>query len=71
MIAKLALASLLLAATASCGDIPDNVRAFYNSVKSQGQCKDVLASGFYAKESAGPGTLHLCHWYLNPRFANN
>ncbi|KAJ2968152.1 hypothetical protein NQ176_g9317 [Zarea fungicola] len=54
MFAKIALVSFLLAGSASCREIPDNIRAFYNSVKSQGQCNDVLASGFYAKESTGP-----------------
>lgn len=30
-------------------DVPSNVKNFYNSIKSKGQCSNALASGFYSE----------------------
>lgn len=54
MTLRAVLVAFMLGATVSSRDIPPKVRDFYDGVKAQGECKDVLASGFYAKESLGP-----------------
>ncbi|GAP84752.1 putative glycoside hydrolase family 75 protein [Rosellinia necatrix] len=46
--ALLALSALVGASVAR--DVPQNVRDLYNSIKSQGQCTNVLQGGFYALE---------------------
>ncbi|OTA98053.1 glycoside hydrolase family 75 protein [Hypoxylon sp. CI-4A] len=35
--------------TSLARDVPSNVRNFYNSIKSQGECSSALASGFYSE----------------------
>lgn len=47
------LAVSLLVALASARDVPTNVRDFYNSIVSQGQCNNVLADGFYSSDNDG------------------
>ena len=58
--------SLLIAATISAQavaarDVPGNIRDFYQSITSQGQCNDVLAKGFYSKDGDGPGKISPPH----------
>ncbi|KAI0139033.1 glycoside hydrolase family 75 protein [Hypoxylon sp. NC0597] len=40
--------SMLLGASLA-RDVPSNIRSFYNSIKSQGQCSSPLATGFYSE----------------------
>ncbi|KAI0595109.1 fungal chitosanase of glycosyl hydrolase group 75-domain-containing protein [Biscogniauxia sp. FL1348] len=42
------LGLVLLAGAAHAIDVPSNVKSLYQSIKSQGQCKDFLATGFYS-----------------------
>lgn len=49
------LLPLALLSTASALDVPDNVRAFYNKLKAQGDCRNKLATGFYNNENERPG----------------
>ncbi|KAI3335184.1 chitosanase [Ustulina deusta] len=44
------LALSILAGASLARDVPQNVRALYNSIKSQGECSNVLQGGFYALE---------------------
>jgi hypothetical protein len=46
--ATASLAAALLVAGAAARDVPANVRDFVKSVRGQGACKNVLASGFFA-----------------------
>lgn len=39
---------LSLAALATARDVPSNIRNFYNSVKSKGECSNKLKSGFHS-----------------------
>ncbi|KAI5917744.1 fungal chitosanase of glycosyl hydrolase group 75-domain-containing protein [Camillea tinctor] len=38
----------LLAGSALAIDVPSNIKSLYKSIKSQGQCKNFLAKGFYS-----------------------
>lgn len=40
----------LLLASASALTVPDNIQAFYKKLKTQGECSDKLAGGFYNSE---------------------
>ncbi|KAM0812872.1 putative Endo-chitosanase [Seiridium cardinale] len=60
---SLLLASFL-ASTSIAGDIPSNVKNFYDSIKSAGQCKDKLASGFYSYDG-GPDSWSYCGDHLD------
>ncbi|KJK92270.1 hypothetical protein H633G_03818 [Metarhizium anisopliae BRIP 53284] len=50
MVIKSAVAVSLsaLAAVAAARDVPANVKSFYNSIRGQGQCRNVLAGGFHS-----------------------
>ncbi|KFG78797.1 chitosanase [Metarhizium anisopliae] len=37
-----------LAAVAAARDVPANVKSFYNSIRGQGQCRNVLTGGFHS-----------------------
>ncbi|KAI0836380.1 glycoside hydrolase family 75 protein [Hypoxylon sp. FL0890] len=39
----------MLLGTSLARDVPSNVRNFYNSIKSKGQCSSALATGFYSE----------------------
>ncbi|GJN81804.1 glycoside hydrolase family 75 [Purpureocillium lilacinum] len=45
-----ALTGLLMASTTTARDVPQNVRDLYNSIRSQGSCKNQLKGGFYSQE---------------------
>lgn len=45
----------LLAAAAVARDVPSNLASFISSVKSQGQCKNQLASGFWSVDDDSDG----------------
>lgn len=46
-----------LAVTGSLArDVPDNLKALYKQASAQGQCNDVLATGFYSWPSSSDGT---------------
>jgi hypothetical protein len=47
-----------LVASALAYDVPSNVKNFYNSVKSAGQCSDKLATGFYSYDGGPNSMLH-------------
>lgn len=44
----LLLASVV--ALASCRDVPDNIKAFKESIVKQGSCNDPLAKGFHSAD---------------------
>lgn len=46
------LATISLAAITSAASLPDNVKKFYDSVRSQGQCNNKLQDGFTLSDSA-------------------
>ncbi|KAH7324933.1 family 75 glycoside hydrolase [Stachybotrys elegans] len=46
MAALLAVSLSLLASTAAARDVPSNVRSFYDSIRAQPTCNNVLARGF-------------------------
>ncbi|KAG8417976.1 hypothetical protein J3458_005424 [Metarhizium acridum] len=50
MVMKSSIAASLsaLAAVAAARDVPANVKSFYNSIRGQGQCRNVLAGGFHS-----------------------
>lgn len=45
----------LLAAPALARDVPSNVRALYDSIRSSGSCSNVLQGGFYSQEGDSKG----------------
>ena len=47
----------LLATSSTALDVPQNVRNFYNQLKSKGQCDNKLATGFFNSEFEKGGAL--------------
>ncbi len=47
----------LVVAAALGRDVPPNVVALYNSIRSAGSCKDALATGFYSADDGSPGAF--------------
>lgn len=48
-----------LSTSAVARDVPDNLRALYDSIRGRGSCKNKLASGFYASARGLNGTSCL------------
>jgi len=44
------LSLALFTAQVSARDVPPNIEALYNNVKKTGNCKNILKTGFYAKD---------------------
>ncbi|KAM3520156.1 hypothetical protein NHJ13051_007030 [Beauveria bassiana] len=55
---------LSLAALATARDVPSNVRDFYNSLKSKGQCSNKLKSGFHSIDGDN-GSFSYCGDHLD------
>lgn len=49
------LFSSLLAAPALARGVPANIKALYDSIRSQGQCSNVLQGGFFSQEDDSKG----------------
>lgn len=58
-----------LVAVAGARDVPSNVRNFYNSVRSKGDCTNKLASGFYSKAGDGGREFASICPYSNPKLS--
>ncbi|KAL1866294.1 hypothetical protein VTK73DRAFT_4824 [Phialemonium thermophilum] len=64
---SLTLSALILsalAASSAARDVPSNVRNFYNTIVGQGQCSNVLATGFHSIEGDS-GTSSYCGDHLS------
>lgn len=61
MILKTSLVASLsaLAAVTTARDIPSNVKSFYDSIRSQRQCRNVLAGGFHSIQGDSGSTFTL------------
>lgn len=44
------LSLALFTAQVSARDVPPNIQALYNNVRKAGNCKNILKTGFYAKD---------------------
>jgi hypothetical protein len=44
------LLTALVASPVLARQIPANVQSLYNSIRAQGQCKNILKGGFYSQE---------------------
>ncbi|KAK2590324.1 hypothetical protein QQS21_011986, partial [Conoideocrella luteorostrata] len=53
------LSTTAWASLAAARDLPSNVKNFYDSVRSQGQCRNVLAGGFHSVQGDS-GNFDYC-----------
>lgn len=52
-----AAVATLLAGNVLARDVPSNVKALYDSIRSSGSCSNVLQGGFFSQEDDSKGTL--------------
>ncbi|KAJ6443208.1 LOW QUALITY PROTEIN: chitosanase [Purpureocillium lavendulum] len=57
--ASLAVTAAVLGAVASARDVPSNVRSFYDGIRAQKQCRNVLAGGFHSVQGDS-GNFEYC-----------
>ncbi|KAL7793739.1 glycoside hydrolase family 75 protein [Trichoderma ceciliae] len=58
------LLTALVASPALARQIPANVKSLYNSIRAQGQCKNILKGGFYSQEGDSKN-FSYCGDHLN------
>lgn len=69
------LLTSLLAAPALGRDVPANIKALYDSIRSKGECSNVLQGGFFSQEDDSKGMIlpkmwqNLIHAYIFQIFA--
>jgi len=51
------LVAALLSSSVVARDIPENVKTFYDKIRKQGQCDNVLAGGFHSSDGDSGGTI--------------
>lgn len=66
---SLAVTAAVLGAVASARDVPSNVKSFYDGIRAQKQCRNVLAGGFHSVQGdsgstsqPSPPPLTPLHW---------
>jgi len=53
---SLAVTAAVLGAVASARDVPSNVKSFYDGIRAQKQCRNVLAGGFHSVQGDSGST---------------
>ncbi|GJN70713.1 chitosanase [Purpureocillium lilacinum] len=56
---SLAVTAAVLGAVASARDVPSNVKSFYDGIRAQKQCRNVLAGGFHSVQGDS-GNFEYC-----------
>ncbi|OLN85471.1 Endo-chitosanase [Colletotrichum chlorophyti] len=59
-----AVLAAIITCVSAARDIPNNVQDFYNHIRDQKKCKDVLASGFHSADNDS-GDFDYCGDYLD------